>query len=127
VIALDTSAVMAILLDEADADRCISAIEAHDEIILSARTLAEVLIVASRRGIGPQATRMIDGLAAEILPVTPATATRLAGIYAKWGKGVHPAGLNFGDCFAYDVAKEHACALLFVGRDFSQIDIESVL
>ncbi len=45
-------------------------------------------------------------------------------VYANW---VHPAGLNFGDCFGYDVAKEHACPLFFLGNDFTQIDIEDVL
>jgi ribonuclease VapC len=42
------------------------------------------------------------------------------------GQGVHPAGLNFGDCFAYEVAKEHSCGLLFVGDDFSKTDLQQV-
>jgi len=51
----------------------------------------------------------------------------LASTYENWGKGVHPAGLNFGDCFAYEVAKAHDCRLLFVGNDFSKTDVESAL
>ena len=51
----------------------------------------------------------------------------LAQAYAQWGKGVHAAGLNFGDCFAYAVAKEHSCPLLFLGDDFSKTDVERVL
>ena len=48
-------------------------------------------------------------------------------MYARWGKGVHPASLNFGDCFAYEVAVAHGCPLLCVGEDFAQTDIDSVL
>ena len=47
--------------------------------------------------------------------------------YWTWGKGRHPAGLNFGDCFAYDTAKTHACPLLYVGDDFRKTDLQSVL
>jgi ribonuclease VapC len=49
------------------------------------------------------------------------------GFALPWGKGVHPAGLNFGDCFAYEVAMEHGCRLLFVGTDFTQTNVERVL
>lgn len=45
----------------------------------------------------------------------------------QWGKGIHPAALNFGDCFSYEVAKEHGCPLLYVGSDFSETDIEGAL
>jgi ribonuclease VapC len=70
---------------------------------------------------------LIEGLGFGIVTVTPASARRIAQAYERWGKGVHPAGLNFGDCFAYEVAKEHSCRLLFVGDDFSKTDVESVL
>ena len=50
-----------------------------------------------------------------------------ADCYAQWGKGVNPAGLNFGDCFAYEVARSHDCPLLFVGEDFARTDVVSVL
>ena len=122
-IAIDTSAIMAILLNEPDADACIAAIEAEEDIIISSATLAETLIVAGRRNIGMEAASLIDGLGLEVASVTPASAKRVADAYAKWGKGLHPAGLNFGDCFAYELAREHACSLLFVGDDFSQTDM----
>ena len=70
---------------------------------------------------------VIDGLGFEVVTVTPAAARRIAQAYEKWGKGVNPAALNFGDCFAYEVAREHNCKLLFIGDDFSKTDIESVL
>ena len=46
---------------------------------------------------------------------------------AKWGKGVNPAGLNFGDCFAYQVAKANGCPLLYVGEDFARTDVRSAI
>jgi ribonuclease VapC len=49
---------------------------------------------------------------------------RIAQAYAQWGKGIHPAGLNFGDCFAYQLAQLHDCALLFVGNDFAKTDVK---
>jgi ribonuclease VapC len=126
-IVVDTSALMAIVLDEADADRCIAALTAAADILISAGTVAEALIVASRRGVHDDMARLISGLGFQIIAVTAATAERIGRAYRVWGKGVHPASLNFGDCFAYDVAKEHGCPLLFVGGDFSKTDLESVL
>jgi ribonuclease VapC len=125
-IAVDTSALMAILLQDAGADPCIKALTAEPEILMSAATLAEALIVAGRRNIGEDMAALIAGLGIQIVNVTPAAARRIADAYAKWGKGAHPAGLNFGDCFAYEIAKENACGLLFMGNDFSKTDIEAV-
>ena len=59
--------------------------------------------------------------------VEESAARRIAHAYGIWGRGVSPAALNFGDCFAYEVAKEHACRLLYVGDDFSKTDVEGVL
>jgi ribonuclease VapC len=70
---------------------------------------------------------MIAGFGFAIVPVTSTTAYRAGAIYARWGIGIHPAGLNFGDCFAYDVAKENACPLLFVGEDFAKMDVQRAL
>ena len=126
-IAVDTSALMAILLDEPEADACTAALEAEGGLLISAGTVAEALIVAARRNVGAQMARLIEELGFEIVSVTPAAARRIAQTYARWGKGVHPAALNFGDCFAYEVAKEHGCPLLYVGRDFRRTDIEGVL
>lgn len=126
-IAVDTSALMAIVLDESQADACIAALEAEDNVLISAGTVAEALIVAARRDVGQELASLIEGLGFEVAAVTPASARRIAEAYAQWGKGVHPAALNLGDCFAYEVAQEHACRLLYVGDDFSKTDIESVL
>ena len=126
-IAVDTSALMAIVLNEAEAQACITALEVEDTVLISAGTVAEALIVSARRNVGVQVAIIINRLGFEIVTVTPAAARRIARAYDQWGKGVNPAALNFGDCFAYDVAKEHSCRLLYVGADFSKTDIESVL
>ena len=71
--------------------------------------------------------RLIEGMGASVIAVTSASARRAAEAYDRWGKGVHPAGLNFGDCFAYELAKQSACRLLFIGNDFARTDVESAL
>lgn len=126
-IAVDTSALMAIVLNEAESESCINVLEAENELLISAGTIAEALIVAARRNVGDEMLRLIDGLGFEVVSVTSASAKRIVQAYEVWGKGVHPAALNFGDCFAYEVAKEHACRLLYVGDDFSRTDIEKAL
>lgn len=124
-IVVDTSALMAIVLDDANA--CIAALEAEDEILISAGTVAEILIVAARRDVRSEVERLIDELGLEIVSLTPTGARRVAQAYDRWGKGVHRAALNFGDCFAYSLAKERGCGLLYVGNDFAKTDIASVL
>jgi ribonuclease VapC len=126
-IAVDTSALMAIALDEPEAEACMAALEAEDGLLISAGTVAEALIVAAHRNVAEEMQRLIDGLGFEIVSVTAASARRVAQAYAAWGKGAHKAALNFGDCFAYDVAKEHDCRLLYVGKDFAKTDVAGVL
>ena len=126
-IVVDTSAIMAVLLREPKAAVCIKALEADEEVLVSAGTLAELFIIAAGRNIASHAAELIDRLSAEIVPATEATARQVGEAYARWGKGIHPAGLNFGDCFAYALAKERGCRLLYVGDDFAKTDIEGVL
>jgi ribonuclease VapC len=125
-IVVDTSALMAIVLNGPEADACIAALEAEDRLLISAGTVAEALIVSARWNVGAQLSRLIDELGFEVVAVTLASARRFAQAYEKWGKGMHPAALNPGDCFAYAVAKEQGCRLLYVGDDFSKTDIEGV-
>lgn len=121
-IAVDTSALMAILLDEPTAAECAETL-ANEGAMMSAATLAEALIVAERRGLRAEMADLVEGLNLEVVNVSAATARRVADTYAQWGKGVNPAGLNFGDCFAYDLAKTSDCPLLYVGLDFARTDI----
>ena len=126
-IAVDTSALMAIALGERTAAACMKTLEAENDVLISAGTVAEALIVSSLRNVGDEVASLIDGLGFEIVAITPASARRIADTYRRWGRGMHSAALNFGDCFAYEVAKEHACRLLYVGNDFAKTDVESVL
>ena len=126
-IAVDTSALMAIALGERTAAACMKALEAENDVLISAGTVTEALIVSSLRNVGDEVASLIDGLGFEIVAITPASARRIADAYRRWGRGMHSAALNFGDCFAYEVAKEHGCGLLYVGDDFAKTDVESVL
>jgi ribonuclease VapC len=125
--AVDTSALMAIVLGEERGTPCAAALKTDDELIVSAGTVAEVLVVAGHRNLGAQMLRLIEELGMEVVPVTLGSSQRVAAAYARFGKGNHRAALNLGDCFAYELANERACPLLFVGKDFSRTDIKSVL
>jgi len=118
---------MTIALGEAEADACIRVLATEPELVISAGTVAEALIAAARRNVGEEMTRMIDQLGLEIESITPASARRIAAAYERWGRGAPAGGLNFGDCFSYEVAKERSCPLLYVGDDFSKPDLESAL
>lgn len=126
-IVIDTSALMAILLNEPKADACAAALETDEPLLISAGTLAEAMIVAERRNRGRELQMLIEGLSVDVRHVTPKSARGISEAYRIWGKGIHPAGLNFGDCFAYELAKTEGCPLLYVGNDFSQTDILGVL
>lgn len=125
-IAVDTSALMAVLLGEPHSELLMDSLAAADRLIISAVTVAEALVVAERRNIGDEMAMLIDDLGFETVAVTGATAHRVAQIYKVWGKGSHPAALNFGDCFSYEIARAHECPLLFVGDDFAHTDIPPV-
>ena len=125
-IAVDTSALMAIIMDEATADDCIAALVQADQCLISAGTVCEALIVAERRGLGEEMNGLLSRVSFQIIAVTDASTKQVASAYALWGKGVHPAGLNICDCFSYALAKASSCPLLFVGNDFSKTDIASV-
>ena len=122
----DTSALMALLLGEAEAEAIATLLETRATLI-SAGTLAETLVVADRRGIGAEMARLVEGLGIAVEPLSLAGARQVAAAYGQWGKGVHPAGLNLGDCFAYALARDRGAELLFVGEDFARTDIAPAL
>src|SRR5947209_3495416 len=125
--AVDTSALMAVILNEPPAEACSRAVEHAPGLVISAATLAEALVVATSRGVAAEMQELTDQLGFEVVPVSVAVARRIGNVYRTWGRGRHAAGLNFGDCFSYDTAKTRACPLLFVGDDFSKTDLESVV
>lgn len=126
-IAVDTSALMAILLDESEAEACMDVLEGEDDVVMSAGTLAETLIVAGRRDLEVRMKRLIEGLGIEIAPLTEDAAISVSRAYHAYGKGRHRAGLNLGDCFAYETATTRNCPLLFVGEDFGHTDVASAI
>jgi ribonuclease VapC len=123
VIVVDTSALMAILLNEPASDDISRILAFDDRVMISSVTLAEALIVAQARGLSDDLEALIKGLGVEIVDVTAEGARHAARAYSIWGKGRHPASLNFGDCFSYACAKELGAPLLFTGRDFAATDI----
>lgn len=95
--------------------------------MIAAPTLTEALIVAKRRGFEMEMAALLRALDPVVLPLTAERARAAAAAYARWGKGFAPAALNFGDCFAYALARELNAPLLFVGNDFAQTDVTPAL
>lgn len=126
-IVVDTSALFAIAAGETHGPACAAALAAESDTAISAATLAEALIVGSRRGLSAEMSRLVNGAGLTVVPVGEADAILVAEAYDRWGKGVHQAALNYGDCFAYVLAKQRGCPLLFVGEDFSKTDLQSRL
>ena len=126
-IVLDSSALMAIVQGEPEAFACRDAMGAHADLLIAAPTLTETLIVAAGHRLHGEMGRLLDDLAPVIVPLSEARAYAAVRAYLSWGKGFHAAKLNFGDCFAYAVAKEHDCPLLYIGNDFAITDVESAL
>jgi ribonuclease VapC len=128
---IDASALAAILLGEPDAQIFADAIEADPVCRLSAATFLEIAIVVDRRH-QPAASHRLDDVirdaAIVIEPVTEAQARIAREAYRDYGKGSgNPAGLNFGDCFAYALARDKREPLLFKGDDFARTDVRSAL
>jgi len=120
---VDGSALFAILLNEPEADRCRAALQDGGQLLMSAGSLAELLIVANAKKNLSEMETMLALIQPEIIPLTATRARAAAEAYRRWGKGFDPAALNICDTFAYALAKEHNCPLLFVGQDFAKTDV----
>jgi ribonuclease VapC len=124
---VDSSALLAIMFLEPEAQRFTQLIQASRAPLLSAANFLEAsILIESRRGIAKR--DLFDTFVAEsgirLQPVTRAQAVIARDAYRRFGKGNHPAGLNFGDCFAYALAKERNLPLLFKGEDFARTDLD---
>lgn len=126
-IVVDTSALVAVVLGEKQADAIDRLFASDKALVISAVTLGEALIVSGARGFGGDMANLIERLHFEIVPVRAADARLVADAYAAWGKGHHPARLNLGDSFVYALAKSRDCPLLFVGDDFAKTDVTPAL
>jgi ribonuclease VapC len=128
---VDTSALLAILRDEPEAAACARAIESVPVRRISAANFLEAAIVIDGSR-DPIVSRRFDDLVREarllVEPVTEAQARTAREAYRDFGKGSgHPARLNFGDCFAYALAKATGEPLLFKGNDFTHTDLTASL
>ena len=127
---IDTSAVLAILLGEADANRYEQAIATASPRRMSVVALLEAAMVLESRGgatAGHELDVLLERASVELVAVTPEQASTARHAWRRFGKGNHPAGLNFGDCFAYALADVTGEPLLFKGDDFARTDIEAAL
>jgi ribonuclease VapC len=123
---IDTSAILAILLQEPEAMRLGRAIALAPTRLLSAANLLEAgMLVQYRFGESgnDDLDRLLRTLRIEIAPVTERQANIARDAHRRFGKGLHPASLNYGDCFAYALALESEEPLLFKGDDFSRTDV----
>lgn len=123
---IDTSAVLAILQNEPERRAINEAVEAADTRAMSVATLVESSIVLEAR-YGPEGVRDLDLYVAKaqvaLVPVDAEQAHLARDAFRKYGKGRHRAGLNFGDCFSYALARSLAEPLLFKGDDFMHTDL----
>jgi ribonuclease VapC len=126
---VDTSAVVAILCAEPDASSLATALASATAPLMSAASYVELLLVSLSRGIAGRSEvddTLVDA-AIEIVPVSLEQARLAVTAFERFGKGRHRARLNFGDCFAYALAKERGLPLLFKGDDFALTDIARAL
>ena len=125
---VDTSALVALLLGEPETAEFVATIAAASSRVVSAASFLEAAIVMVARS-GPEAkeklNRLVVDLAIEVVPFTEDQALLAIDAFQQFGKGTgHPAGLNFGDCFTYALAKARRDAVLFKGNDFLHTDLE---
>ena len=124
---VDTSALLAIVFEEPEADAFLSLLATSTQKAISTASLLECWLVVDRHP-NPVRKKILDGLLTllglEERPVTSAQIRLAREAYERFGKGRHPAALNYGDCFAYSLARLCKEPLLFKGEDFKYTDVE---
>lgn len=129
-IVVDTSAIMAILFDELEAAAFREVLSGEEDVRLSAMTDYEARILALGRGkerlVAEYETLFAVG-GFSIEPFAQKDSMLASEAYRRFGKGHHPASLNFGDCAAYALAKSLDAPLLFKGNDFARTDVRRAL
>lgn len=127
---IDTSAFVAIMLEEPEANTFLEAIDADATRLMSAAGVVEAgIVLGTRAGSDARSDllALIGAIGIEVIPVDLEQANLALEAYRRFGRGNHPAGLNFGDCFAYALAEAHGEPLLFKGDDFSKTPVAAVL
>ncbi len=128
---IDASSLTAIFAEEAEGEGLLRRIEAAPVRAISPLGIWESAVALARifdrppSEVAADLQPFLDRLRIRTLPVTAETAALAVAAFERYGKGRHPALLNFGDCFAYAAAREHRMALLFKGDDFALTDIEA--
>ena len=125
---LDTSAIIAVYLRESGYERLIAKIEAASIVLVGVPTILETVMVLSSR-IQQDARTLVTGflrrLGAEIIAFDKDHLDSAVTAFIRFGRGRHPAGLNFGDCMSYAIASIAELPLLFTGEDFARTDIDA--
>ena len=124
---VDTSAVLAILFDETDAERYGRSLAEAEHCRMSVAGFLEAAMVVEGRGgtaAGDELDRLLETAPIEFVDVTAEHAHAARRAWRRYGKGRHSAGLNFGDCFAYALAEIAQEPLLYKGGDFTATDVE---
>ncbi len=127
---LETSALLAVLLREPEAARFAAAIEAATVVRISASNYVEAAIYVDRNGDEVRRAMLdtfLNEFSIQIEPVTAEQALFARQAFVLFGKGRHKAGLNFGDCFSYALARAYREPLLFKGGDFGYTDLEAAV
>jgi ribonuclease VapC len=123
---LDTSAIVAIHLREPGHERLIDRIDVAEVVVVGVPTLLETAMVLTAR-LGQDARPMLFAflrrIEAEVVPFNEEHLDAATTAFIRFGRGRHPAALNFGDCMSYAVASVAGMPLLFTGEDFSRTDI----
>jgi ribonuclease VapC len=123
---LDSSSIVAIHLRESGHERLIGKIDAAEMIVVGVPTLLETIMILNAR-LGQDARPMIFAflrrLQCEVVPFNEEHLDAAVTAFVRFGRGRHPAALNFGDCMSYAVASVAGMPLLFTGDDFSRTDI----
>ena len=129
-IVVDSSALVAILRHEPSSDALLAVAARAAGRLISAGTLIETaMVVTARLGAagGAELDALVARLGIELVPVDGIQAALAREAFRRFGKGRHPAALNFGDLFAYALAKSRSLPLLYVGQDFARTDIASAI
>ncbi len=130
-IVIDSSALLAMLFLEEDAQEIANRIADSDQALVSAASYAEAGIVLDNREYLSKKPNdldeLIEAFGGEIIALDKEQAKKARKAYQKYGKGKHPAKLNMGDCFSYALAKQTNVPLLYKGNDFSETDITPAL
>jgi ribonuclease VapC len=128
-VVLDSSVLIAVILQEPGYERLATAIDSSQEIIVGAPAILEAGMVLSWRlqqDARPLIQALLRQMRARVLAFDDADAWTATGAFLRFGRGRHPAALNFGDCMSYAVATNSGRPLLFTGDDFGKTDVATV-